>query len=282
VNASGPEPVSTRLVAVGVDAVPLRWYRAVTAQQTRARATLLWLHGGGFFRGSIDQPEAHAVAEALARDGVTVATVGYRLAPPPGMPWATTNAGRARGRYPSQLDDVMHAYREIESRSPGGVVLGGASAGACLAAATALRAMDEGLRPVGAVLVYGFFHARHPRERDRRLRSRGHRRITHAPWALDLANMNYAGSPRALEERFAFPGGHSIGEFPRTLMIDAERDNMRASGELFASELRRASTDLDYRVLPGTQHAFLNRPHLQEFETAISTVSSWMSAAGLR
>lgn len=261
--------------------VPVRWYQSPASREAVPRPTMLWLHGGGFFRGSLEQPEAHAVAESLARDGVTVATVDYRLAPPPGMPWMTAHTGRRRGRYPLPLNDVMTAYHEIRSQSPDGVILGGASAGACLAAAATLRARDGGLDAAGTVLAYGFFHATHPRQPDRHARSRGHRRLSHARWALDLTNRNYAGSRRALDDRLAFPGGHQLDGFPRTLVLNAEHDNMRASGDRFARELTDAGIHVQHHVLPGTRHAFLNRPDLQAFGSAISLIAGWASSAAI-
>jgi acetyl esterase len=256
-------------------AVPVRWYEPSPIQNART-PTLLWLHGGGFFRGGVDQAEAHAVAQELARLGIRVATVGYRLAPVPGLAWVRQRSGRPRVRFPLPLDDVLQAYRSVVARSPDGVVLGGASAGACLAAAAALRAVDDGSRPAGAVLAYGFFHPVHPRHRDARQRSRRHRRITHAPWALDVMNRNYVGSRRGLSDRSAFPGGHDVGAFPRALVINAEHDNMRASGDLFAAELGAAGVEVAHHVLPGTRHAFLNRPALTEFSTATAMIASWL------
>lgn len=160
----------------------------------------------------------------------------------------------------------------------GDILLGGASAGACLAAAATLRALDEKAGPSGVVLAYGFFHATHPRVRDSRHRSRHHRRLTHATWALNVMNRNYAGSPEALGDRLAFPGGHDVAGFPRTLIINAERDNMRASGDLFASELRTSGVDLHHHVAPGTTHAFLNRPGLPPFLTATDMIAKWIAA----
>jgi acetyl esterase len=253
----------------------VRWYRTRSGGDAPPRPTLLWLHGGGFFRGNPDLPEAHAVAESLAAQGVTVATADYRLAPPPGMPWLRHSAGRPRGRFPLPLDDVLTAFREVDSQSPGGVILGGASAGACLAAAATLRAMDDGARPTGAVFAYGFFHAKHPTVSDAQQRSRGHRRITHAPWALNVANRNYAGSRQALSDRLAFPGGHNLDGFPRTLVVNAEQDNMRASGDAFAAELAHAGVDVQHHVLARTRHAFLNRPDLDAFPIAISLIAAW-------
>jgi acetyl esterase len=261
---------------------PVRWYPSASASAVNAPTgpTLLWLHGGGFFRGSPDLPEAHEVASSLAKLGLTVATTGYRLAPAPGIAWVKPHDRPGRGRFPSALDDVIAAYREVSEASPAGVILGGASAGACLAAATVLRALADGLHPRGAVFAYGFFHARHPRTRDRRHQSDRHRRLTHAPWALNMANRNYAGSEEALVSRFAFPGGHELAGFPRTLLINAEHDNMRESGDVFAAELGATGADVQHHVLPGTRHAFLNRPRLRAFSTAISIIAAWSTPGG--
>jgi acetyl esterase len=255
---------------------PVRWYEPTPTTTATPAPTLLWLHGGGFFKGSLDLPEAHAVAQALAGRGVPVATATYRLAPPPAMNWVKTHAGVPRGRFPLPLNDVLAAYNDVRSRSPHGVILGGASAGACLAAAAILRATDEGSPPVGAVLAYGFFHAVHPRTRDRRQRATGHRRITHAAWGLDFTNLNYAGSTEALTNRLAFPGGHDLSPFPRTLSLTAERDNMRASGDQFAAELAAAHVDVEHHVIPGTRHAFLNRPRDAAFASAVSLIAEWI------
>jgi acetyl esterase/lipase len=257
------------------DLVPVRWYEPTPIGPTVAGPTLLWLHGGGFFRGGLDQPEAHAVAQSLARHGMTVATVDYRLAPPPGLSWMKTRTGLSRGRFPLPLNDVLAAYRKVAARSPQGVILGGASAGACLAAAATLRAIDEGPPPVGAVLAYGFFHARHQRTDDIQQRASGHRRITHSVWGLNAMNRNYAGSEAALANRLAFPGGHDLHQFPRTLSINAERDNMRASGDTFALELSAYGVDVQHHVLQGTRHAFLNKPGHDAFATAVSLIAKW-------
>jgi acetyl esterase/lipase len=57
--------------------------------------------------------------------------------------------------YPAALDDCVAAYRALLNRAPASrIVIGGPSAGANLAAATILRARDEGLpAPAGALLI---------------------------------------------------------------------------------------------------------------------------------
>ncbi|TFB72709.1 hypothetical protein E3O06_10400 [Cryobacterium glaciale] len=88
-------------------------------------------------------------------------------------------------------------------------------------------------------------------------------------------NRNYAGSQAKLANRLAFPGGHDLQKFPRTLSINAERDNMRASGDAFVSELSSYGVDVQRHVLQGTRHAFLNRPDNDAFSKAVALIAEW-------
>ncbi|WEO76988.1 alpha/beta hydrolase [Cryobacterium sp. SO2] len=252
--------------------VPVRRY-APTG--TTARPPIVWVHGGGFFKGDLDLPETHEVARALAAAGFPVVTVDYRLATVgPGL-------GRRGIRYPVPVDDVVAVLRAVQLEYPDGVILGGASAGACLAAGAVLRLAADGAPPIcGVFLAYGFFHASlPPRSLEVLGRLRGRRKYTHLPTLLNLTNRNYAGTAAALAEPFAFPGGHPLHAFPPALLLDAESDSMRASGEQFARELTAAAVPVEYHVLPGTVHAFLNRPHDPGFGRAIDLIGVW--AAGI-
>lgn len=246
--------------------VPIRHYRP--ADCDGGVPTLVWLHGGGFFRGSLDQPESDAVARALAARGVPVVTVDYRLGPLPGLPWIGRTGPRGRRRAPHARDEVVAVLRTLAPERSAGLVLGGASAGACLAAS----AVAAGPPLAGTVLAYGFFHARIPRDPAVQRLVRGHRRITHAPLLLDAANRTYAG----LLGDGAFPAPEDLGAFPRTLMLDAERDTMRASGDRFAGLLGAAGGELERRVLPDSRHAFLNRPDSIDFAAAVDLIASWV------
>lgn len=238
--------------------------------------TLVWLHGGGFFHGGLDQPESHAVAGALADRGLSVVTVDYRLAPLPGLPWVGRTGTRPRARWPHAHDDVVAVVQDARRRTPGPLLLGGASAGACLASTATLGLLDAGDPPDGVVLAYGFHHARLPRDRTVQRTVRGHRRVTHAPWALDIANRNAV--PRgSLLERTAFAGGQDLAAFPPTLAVDAASDAMRASGERFAAELVSAGTSVERHVL-ADRHAFLNRPGTPAFVAAIDLIGTWATS----
>ncbi|TFB77400.1 alpha/beta hydrolase [Cryobacterium glaciale] len=258
--------------------IPVRWYSPPVGTASVKSATIVWIHGGGFFRGSLDQPESHEVARTLAAAGFTVVTVAYRLARISTIRRSPNGFGRSPGvHYPVPVDDVVAVVREVQSDSPNEVILGGASAGACLSAGAVLRLADGGADAlVGAFFAYGLFHAALPK-RSRRLRGRlrGPRRFVHTPMLLNLTNLYYAGTRTALAEPHAFAGGHALQNFPPTLMVDADRDSMRSSGGQFAQELSAAGVAVDYHVLPGTFHAFLNRPHEPSFTDGMRLIIDW-------
>ena len=262
--------------------IPVRRYApstgtALSGTVLTGTAPIVWVHGGAFVKGGLDLPETHEVARALADAGFTVITVDYRLASIPGL----NRFGRAsvptrRIRYPVPVDDVVAVVQAVQAEFGDGVILGGASAGACLSAGAALRLADGAAPLRGVFFTYGLFHASLPeRSREVRSRLRGRRRLTHTPLLLNLVNRNYAGSRAALSEAHAFPGGHQLPGFPPALLIDAESDSMRASGERFAKELVAARVPVEYHVLPGTAHAFLNRPLDTGFTEGIRLIVAW-------
>ncbi len=80
----------------------------------------------------------------------------------------------------------------------------------------------------------------------------------------------------------AFPGGSDVEGLPPTLVLDADRDSLRASGEAFAAELAAAHIPVEHHVIPGTIHGFLNRPNRPHFRTAIDIIVKYLTdnAAG--
>ncbi|MQY14365.1 Acetyl esterase [Streptomyces sp. RB5] len=105
------------------------------------RGRLLYFHGGCYIIGS---PETHAglVGEFAARAGIRATSVDYRLAP--------------EHPFPAAVDDGLASYRELldGGEDPGGIVLGGDSAGGGLALATLLAARDAGLPQPAAVVLF--------------------------------------------------------------------------------------------------------------------------------
>lgn len=252
--------------------VPLRRYSPAADED--ARVPLVWVHGGGFVNGGLDQLESHAVAIAVAAAGRKVVAVDYRRVPM----WNVLRPARPGVlpgvRYPLPLEDVIDAFELVRAETVlGRVALGGASAGACLSAAAALRLASENRPgPDSLLLAYGIFHAVLP-PIDDALRSRTtgrHALAQFRPGTVTAMNRNYAGSAEAMSDRYAFPGGHDVRGLPRTTMVDADRDTLRASGSLFARELREAGVQVDYSVVPDAPHGFLDKPARPAFGVAVA------------
>lgn len=263
--------------------IPIRRYEPLKGSN-RTR-TLVWVHGGAFSHGGLDQRESHAVAVALARRGINVVAVDYRRVPAWSWFRDAPQTPLEGIRYPAPLDDVIDVFHAV-SESHANVVLGGASAGACLSAATALRLVHESptAAPADLILAYGTFHsALPPVSEELRNRVRGLRGLAQfRPETVRRMNHNYAGSRAAMTEPYAFPGGHNLAGMPSALLLDADHDVLRASGSAFGAELIAAGSEIDYRIIHGSTHGFLDRPGKPAFNRAIEIIASRLATASER
>jgi acetyl esterase/lipase len=244
---------------------------------------LLWINGGGFVTGSLEMPEGDAVCRALANTGISCVGVDYRRAP--GL--ALSRARRAAAvRFPLPLDDCERGWRYLEREldhlniNRDALYIGGASAGGALATTLVLRLLRDGPRaPSGVVLAYPLLHSELPPLSDElRYSVRGLRRMGTFPVrSVRWMARRYVG-PRHLERvPQALPGGSDLTEFPPALIVNAERDTLRASGEKFTEELRSHGGTVDMRFEPGTRHMYLNKPEHPGFTATISAMASWIT-----
>ncbi|SPL99330.1 Esterase/lipase/thioesterase [[Actinomadura] parvosata subsp. kistnae] len=88
---------------------------------------------------------------------------------------------------------------------------------------------------------------------------------------------NYVGRANLDRLPEAFPGGRDLTGFPPTLIVNSERDSLRASGEAFADELLAHGRPVEVSTEPATSHGHLNRPRRTAFHRTISTFSTWLS-----
>ncbi|WP_432246216.1 alpha/beta hydrolase (plasmid) [Arthrobacter sp. G.S.26] len=259
--------------------IPVRRYVAGAAL-SQDKDLLIWLHGGGFSSGGLDEVESHAVACTLANEGLSVVAVDYRLAPP--FSWAEEpTPGILPGiRFPVPLDDIIDVTNAIRKETPNRrLLLGGASAGACLAAAATLRLRDEKKEgPDRLILAYGTFHAALPAlPPEVQSRVGGRHAPQFDPATVERMNRNYAGSPAAMSDFHAFPGGADLWGFPPTLMLDADHDTLRASGQTLRDELKNAGTVLDYHVVADSRHGFLGKQETPTFAEGIRRIHAWLA-----
>lgn len=123
-------PMGTRLVRDRLDGVPVLW-----VNRDRPGPLILYLHGGAFVMGSADTHRA--LMGRLSRLAeVPACLIDYRLAP--------------EHPFPAALEDASAAYRAVMDH-PGGVILGGDSAGGGLVLALLAELLRLDLpRPLGA------------------------------------------------------------------------------------------------------------------------------------
>jgi acetyl esterase len=221
------------------------------------RPGLVWVHGGAFRMGSIDDPMTDVIARELcARSGAVVATVDYRLAVDGVC-------------YPVPHDDVVAALRWTRKHAdelgidPDRISVGGDSAGANLSAGAVLRLRDEdGWTPAALLLVVPTLHPVLP-PLSASLRAA----VGELPDLLrflpdDVADMhrNYLGGPETSADGYAMPGLAVLDGLGRTLVVNAEYDDLRASGEAFVASAARAGVDVAQVMAPGMLHGLLFGP----------------------
>jgi len=247
-------------------------------------AALVWLHGGAFMFGTLEMPEADQVGRRLSEAGITVVSVDYTLAPLDGLAAlappdpdaafpspeqlrAEAEAAGPRARFPVAGLQTVAAFDWAAQNAgtygadPDRVALGGASAGANLSAGAAMRLRDRGAAiPSLLALVYPSLHdgILEPNEELARLLQTVPPARIFTSEARDAINRNYLPDPAGDPDGYAFAGGHHLAGLPPVLMVNAELDSLRASGEAFAGELATASVDLHVVRARGAMHGYLN------------------------
>jgi acetyl esterase/lipase len=260
--------------------VPVRVYGGGPGHDGPA---LVWMHGGGFGGGGPGMREADQLArEVAARSGGVVVSVDYRLA-------------RDGVHFPVPHEDVLAAWLWTVGHAaelgadPDRVCLGGASAGGNLAVGAALFLKDAGLPlPARLLLAYPFLHADLPATSStsspgsNTVSGTGSNTVSGAgPGSIPEADVsdvleglprllrftaddcralveNYIGGPVAMASSYAMPGNADPSGLPPAAIIACEYDDLRPSAEAFAAGLRRAGTDVDFRLEAGAVHGYLN------------------------
>jgi acetyl esterase len=251
----GPPDVATRDdVAPGPHGpVPVRIY----TPERPTGAGLVWAHGGGFVGGDLDMREADWTArEIAARAGAVVVSVDYRLA-----------VGGVC--YPVPHDDVVAAVAWTRDDAaalgvdPARISIGGASAGGNLTAGAALKLRDrDGWVPAALLLAYPALHAAVPAPSPALAAKLAELPSLFQPraGAGHPLSENYLGGPLSTADGYAFPAHAVLEGLCPTVVVNAEYDNLRASGEAFSAALAVAGVDVRQVTVPGLLHGFLNQP----------------------
>lgn len=115
-----------------IDGVPIVWAGGQDVRETGP--IVLYFHGGGYVFGSARTHRA-MLARLSQLTGLRACLADYRLAP--------------ENAFPAALEDALSVYIELAAR-PGGVIIGGDSAGGGLACALLAEILRHGLKkPLG-------------------------------------------------------------------------------------------------------------------------------------
>jgi acetyl esterase len=269
---AGPAPTMGRVVdhqlSVSGGTIPVR----VLVPPQGARGVIVYLHGGGWVIGAIDEFET--MARKLAeRTSCAVVLVGYRLAP--------------EHRYPTAVDDSYTALewaaahlQEITGRDDVPLIVAGDSAGGNLAAVMALRARDRnGPRIALQVLIYPVTDA----DLDRPSYVDPENQLLLTREAMVWFWDHYAPDATHRLEPDASPlRAESLTGLPPAVVLTAEYDVLRDEGEAYAARLSEAGVPVDAKRHTGQTHAFFTILQLPGSERGFQQVVKAVRACTIR
>ncbi|GAB3091152.1 alpha/beta hydrolase [Aestuariicella hydrocarbonica] len=224
--------------------VPIRVYRPVGEQ--RILPTIIFFHGGGFVLGSVELMDD--IARKLCRDvDAVVVSVDFRLAP--------------ENRFPAAHDDALTATNwALENASilggdPSCVAVAGESAGANLAASTAISLSEKGITLAAQLLIVpGVDMARDIED----LEADGRHYPMLQPSDLKLITQFYLGSGCCRADIFP-PSPLRAKDFvglPPAVIAVAGHDPLYQEGLAYAERLVKAGVTVDLHCFEDMFHPF--------------------------
>lgn len=230
------------------------------------RAAYLHIHGGGWVLGS--EMNVDPMLRRIANEaGVSVVSVGYRLAP--------------EHPYPAGLDDCLTAAQWVEDHlaelgveQPGAIYTGGESAGANLAVATLLKRRDQGEAPMcGAVLTFGVFSAIYDLPSMKAMWDR--QLVLSGPIMQQFSD---AYAPRRdLRHPYISPLYADLKGMPPAIFSVGTLDHLYSDTILMAEAWRRAGNECQIHEYVDGFHGFTGYP-IAIARRAHSTINQWLGA----
>lgn len=240
---NGPAPQMARVEdhTVQDGNVPLRVLVPIEPPQ----AVIVYLHGGGWVVGSIEESET--VGRKLAeRTSCAVVLVGYRLAP--------------EHPYPTAVDDSYAALEwaaaNLEEIAGGDVplIVAGDSAGGNLSAVCALRARDRGGPKLAMqILIYPVTDANFDRPSYRNPENQIFLTRDTMQWYFD---QYIPDEGRRLEAEASPLHAADLSGLPPAVILTAEYDVLRDEGEEYARRLEEAGVEVNFQRHLRQMHAF--------------------------
>lgn len=251
-QASAPRvPIPEGITVVTVDLasavghpIPVRVYSPRRANV--GDVSVLWIHGGGYVTGSVDEDEV-LCAHLAARLSIRVISVDYRLAPEHPFPAGFDDCSEV-------LEAIISPDGPLSSSGDQRVIVAGASAGAGLAAALAVKHRDEGLsRIAGQVLLCPFI--------DSTMSTASMDRLASSP-IFDRQDAqhcweHYLGDRRLEPPAYASPSSATdLTDLPPAYIAAAGLDCLHDEAVDYGTRLRAAGVPVELHSFDGVPHGF--------------------------
>jgi len=228
---------------------------------------VLAFHGGGRVAGNLDSYDAGA-RNLCAGVSAVVVSVDYRLAPECPFPAAPDDCLAALNWAAEHAGEL-----DVDARR---IAVAGDSAGANLAAVTALRGRDEGAPPLaGQLLVYPVMahHSRATRSYEEN--AEGYlltREVMEFFWS------SYLDQPDQTRNVYAAPlAATELTGLPPAMIITAEFDPLRDEGEEYGRRLREAGVPTEVHRFDGMIHGFFSLTGIVDAaDKAVGQACGWL------
>jgi acetyl esterase/lipase len=252
-------------VVPGAEGVVVRVHRPIGV--AGELPCVYWMHGGGLVLGSYSGDDARFDKWA-PRFGCVGVSVEYRLAP--------------EARYPAPLDDCYAGLRWVYDHAAElgvdatRIGVGGASAGAGLAAGLALLARDRAEVPVMfQLLIYPMLDDRQITTSSRWLDPIWPPAANTYGWTAYLGDAK--GGPDVPEYAAPARAGNLAG-LPATLISVGAIDGFSDEDIDYAVRLRHAGVAVELHVYPGMPHGFdALLPNLPLARRAVRDMEDWLA-----
>jgi acetyl esterase/lipase len=232
----------------GAPELTLRIYRAKAAPTSSTRLpAVYWIHGGGMVMGGLDGDNVR-LSEFVEQLGCVAVSVDYRLAPENPHPAPVEDC------YAGLLWTAAHA--DELGIDPARIVIGGASAGAGLAAATTLLVRDKGgPAPIFQLLIYPMLDDRNITPSSHEISDVGiwDRATNIGGWRALLGEQAGAAdvSPYAAPARAT-----DLTKLPPAYIDVGTADLFRDEDIDYALRLMQAGVPTELHIYPGAFHGF--------------------------
>lgn len=222
--------------------VPCRLYLPDGAERP---ALLVYAHGGGFMQGSLDSWD-HFLRDLVRQSGVAALSVDYQLSPEVKFPVA----------FEEMVAITRLAIREGAGFGidPSRIAVGGDSAGANLALATALALRDAGERALKfQLLIYGCFSTDCDSPSWQRFGQGAGLNQVNMRWIWET----YLEGPEQKQDWRAAPMLADLkGVAPANLIVGSLDPLLDDSNNL-AAKLKAAGVPCDLTIYQGINHGFI-------------------------